>query len=155
MILISHRGNINGLNSKLENSKSQIDYVINDIGIECEVDVRIVKGEIYLGHDYPAEKVNIEFLAKNRRSLWIHCKNFEALDFFSSQFKECKFNFFWHHKDLCTLTSNGTIWYYPSKEIYSNGVNVLPEKFTNPESLKERFRETFGVCSDYIGKFLY
>ena len=52
MILISHRGNINGKNESLENSKSYIKRAL-DLGYDVEVDVWFNNKTFYLGHDEP------------------------------------------------------------------------------------------------------
>ena len=64
MILISHRGNINGPNKDKENSLSYIQEAIN-LGYDVEIDLWVINGELFLGHDSPQYIVNFEWI-KNR-----------------------------------------------------------------------------------------
>ena len=77
MIFISHRGNINGIIKKRENTISYIKEALS-AGFNVEVDIWYKKNSFYLGHDYPKIKVNTKFL-KNKK-IWCHAKNFEAVE---------------------------------------------------------------------------
>ena len=79
MILISHRGNIDGPNPNLENKPSYILEAINK-GYDCEVDFWFRDGKFILGHDEPQYEIPFEFIKNYYRKLWIHCKNKEALE---------------------------------------------------------------------------
>ena len=48
MIVISHRGNIDGPNPKTENKPHQIEKVIS-MDVQVEIDVRFVENSWYLG----------------------------------------------------------------------------------------------------------
>jgi hypothetical protein len=50
MILISHRGNINGIESNNENNPEYIQKAL-DLVYNVEVDLRIKDNKLYLGHD--------------------------------------------------------------------------------------------------------
>jgi hypothetical protein len=52
MILISHRGNLNGKDVDNENNPLYIDRALGK-GYDVEVDVWYVNGKWYLGHDEP------------------------------------------------------------------------------------------------------
>ena len=82
--LISHRGNISGPNISLENDPRYILEALS-LGYDCEVDVWLVKKELYLGHDEPTYKTSMDFLSRHEESLWVHCKNFEALEYFNEK----------------------------------------------------------------------
>jgi hypothetical protein len=73
MILIAHRGLVDGPNKEIENSPEQILTAI-DLGYDCEIDVWYDDGW-YLGHDMPQYKTDAKFLLKNKESFWIHSKN--------------------------------------------------------------------------------
>ena len=105
MILISHRGNINSINRELENKQEYIQAAL-DLGYDVEIDVWLMDGTLHLGHDGPEREVNIEWLLKRSKKLWIHCKNFESLSFLSD------FNLilFFHEKEDYTIVSNKKIW---------------------------------------------
>ncbi len=144
MILISHRGNIKGPNTKLENKFSYIDKALNK-GYDCEIDVRFIDNNLYLGHDEPQYKINLHWLYQRRHKLWIHCKDLNSLAFFSNTGSGNDFNFFFHENDLGVLTSFNYIW---STNVIEKGILVIPEMFnTKPTS------KTLGVCSDYIKKY--
>ena len=51
MILIAHRGNIDGP-SEMENHPDHIQKAL-DAGFHVEVDAWVIDGEIFLGHDEP------------------------------------------------------------------------------------------------------
>ena len=60
MILISHRGNIDGKNLEQENSPKYIDNAIS-LGYDVEVDIWLIGRELYLGHDNPDYQIEISF----------------------------------------------------------------------------------------------
>jgi len=144
MILIAHRGNINGPIPTLENKETYLDTAISK-GYEVEVDVWVKDNLIFMGHDEPQYVIDLKWFEDRLRKLWIHCKNIEAILFF----KELKkpFNYFWHENDTITLTSNGFIWAYPGKQPIKNSIAVMPE--INDDDLIS----CLGVCSDYVSKY--
>ena len=81
--LISHRGNLFGPNLSQENKESTILKAV-DSGFDCEIDVWFLDKNLYLGHDKPTYKTSLKFLSEIQEFSWIHCKNFEALDYFAS-----------------------------------------------------------------------
>ena len=147
MILISHRGNINGPNPELENKPEYIDTAIY-LGYDVEIDVQMIDNEIYLGHDRPQYKINIEWIYVRINKLWVHCKNIEAIEFFSYIENNNKINYFWHQEDTVTLTSKRYVWAFPGKQPIKNSVAVLPEVYKDP------INQCAGVCSDYISKYV-
>ena len=145
MLLISHRGNLNGSNPKLENSEAYILAALKK-GFDVEVDFWKEKdGDIYLGHDAPTYKVNMIFLTDYKDKFWIHCKNLAALH----HMKNLEgFNYFWHQTDDYTLTSKGYIWTYPDKPVTEKNIIVIFGKMA-----KENLPNCFGVCSDYVEEY--
>lgn len=140
MILISHRGNIDGRVPEKENHPDYIDQAIA-LGYDVEVDLWNIKGMLLLGHDQPQYEVSQHWLEERNNKLWIHCKNIEAVEYFN-MIEE--FNYFWHQEDTVTLTSFTYIWAYPGKQPIKNSIAVMPEIY-NEEVLHCK-----GVCSDYI-----
>ena len=65
MKIISHRGNIDGVNTDTENDPNQIDKVIH-MGYDVEIDLRIKDDRLFLGHDYLQYEINIEWLNKRK-----------------------------------------------------------------------------------------
>ena len=144
MKFIAHRGNLWGPSSN-ENDPSWIDEAIR-FGYDVEIDVRLISGRIFLGHDDPQYEVDMKYLHKIHQHAWIHCKNLEALHFF---LKMPEFNCFWHQNDDYTITSHGYIWAFPGKPLTSRSIAIMPEL-----AAKEIPEQAFGVCSDYIDNIL-
>ena len=146
MIYIAHRGLTHGPDAELENNPIQISKAVK-LGYDCEVDLWVVNGELFLGHDEPTYKVDYTFLSIN--PLWIHAKNLDALVWLQNHHK--KFNYFWHQNDDFTLTSEGYIWTYPGKPLSENSICVMPEWNISTEHLHNFDQNCYGVCSDYVG----
>lgn len=142
--LIAHRGNINDRIESYENEPCYIDKAI-EAGYEVEVDVWYVNNTLYLGHDKPQYGVNFQWFKDRVLDLWIHCKNVEAINYFSDT--DYDFNYFWHENDTITLTSKNYIWVYPGKQPIEKSIAVMPE--INDDDLSK----CIGICSDYIEKY--
>ena len=136
MILISHRGNTHGPFPLMENNPEYIDTTIL-LGYEVEIDVWVIEGTFYLGHDEPQYKINITDYLNER--YWLHCKNSEA---FESLFNKYNVgNFFWHQEDDYTMTSSGLIWAYPGVKRLDNSVVLFPK-------CAEDAINVYGVCDN-------
>lgn len=142
MILISHRGNLNGPNPNIENHPNRIDSAIYE-GFDVEIDIRVVNNKLYLGHDKPQHLINIGWLQKRKDNLWIHCKDLITLYKFNTYYNYL--NYFFHDSDLGVLTSHRYIW---SANNVNNGILVMPELFNTKSN-----KYTLGVCSDYIKNY--
>jgi hypothetical protein len=151
MKLIAHRGNIDGPNPSEENSLEYIDSALNK-GYDVEVDIfyNTFSDSLYLGHDDSQHVVERYWLASRIEKLWIHCKNIEALYYFSS--KTGGYNYFWHQNDDYTLTSKNYIWTYPGKPYTSRSVIVMPEKFLKDDFQSLMVYNCYGICTDYPSK---
>lgn len=141
-IYISHRGNVNGVNSALENTIPYIESAILQ-GFDCEIDLWKIGTDYFLGHDKPQHKISTEFLFTHSASLWIHCKNFEALSDLSTK---AALNIFWHQQDSFTLTSKGYIWTFPGINIPKYYKKVITVLFSDTP-VSDSFG---GYCSDNI-----
>jgi hypothetical protein len=148
LIIISHRGNTNGINCDLENHPDQIDLLTSQ-SINVEIDVWVKSDQIFLGHDEPKYKVNESWLSDKIEYLWIHCKSFEAVNFFYKS--KLNFNYFFHQNDELTLTSHGFIWVYPGKTYNENAI-IVCKNINDLECLDKK--KPLGICSDYISKLL-
>ena len=144
MILIAHRGNIDGKSELYENEPNYIDKALKK-GYDVEIDVWVIEGNFYLGHDKPQYGITLEWLDKRKNELWIHCKNIEAMEWFNSLFDT--YNYFWHQEDTLTLTSKGYIWAYPGKQPIKTSIAVMPEIYNDDIS------QFLGICSDYIQNY--
>ena len=137
MILISHRGNLNGRS----NRENEPDYIHEALvkDFDVEIDVWYVGGDFWLGHDKPQYLTEKNFLENPK--LWCHAKNINALNEMLKEGIHC----FWHQEDDVTLTSKGYMWTYPGKKLTDTSISVLPE--LNDEDLSKNI---LGICSDYI-----
>lgn len=144
MKIISHRGNIRGSVPDKENRPSYIDCAIGN-GYDVEIDVRLIDGDLWLGHDEPQYKVDHNWLDKRKDYLWIHCKNLEAAT-------ECwKYRSFCHTKDPFTYTSNGKIWLHDlsmkmDENVIIPLIDLIDIDYTKDSLL---FSNAFGICTDY------
>ena len=142
MKLISHRGNITGRNTELENKPEYIDAAI-ELGYDVEVDVWYKDEDFWLGHDEPKYKISLEYLSKP--GLWCHAKNSDALYQMSINADKIM-HYFWHQEDDYTITSQGYLWTYPGKKPYPNSICIGDPALYSKQSI-------YGICSDEIGEF--
>ena len=140
MILISHRGNVYGPNSSLENTEGYIEKARKKYFVE--IDVWKIKDRWWLGHDGPKNETTEDFIRQS--DLLLHAKNLEAFKTMIDEELHC----FWHQNDYYTLTSRGLIISYPG---YAAGSNVICMK---PELLSmDTISDCYAICSDYVGVF--
>lgn len=147
MIYIAHRGLFEGPDATKENHPDQINKALSK-GYHVEIDIRYVNKKLVLGHDEPQYEIKSDLL--NFRKTWIHCKNIEALYYFSTYIGE-QFNYFWHENDQYTLTSKKYLWTYPDKELTDMSIMVMPE-YVDDTLLNTKKVLCYGICSDYIDK---
>lgn len=152
MKLISHRGNISGINPLKENSIDYVEEAISE-GFDVEIDLWVVDGSFYLGHDDPKYYVPMSWLVKYKDVLWIHSKNMQALEEISTS--SIDFNYFWHEQDRYTVTSKGIIWVLIGQFPCSNSVIVLPEAVSMYVEPTIYFDKCYGICSDVIQNYQY
>lgn len=109
-------------------------------GFDVEIDIRVIDGKVWAGHDHAEYLIHEDFLAKYREKLWIHCKNLDALNYFTS--KLLPYKYFYHNEDKYTLTSNGFIWTYPGGKVGPWSIIVdLDKNITSG---------AYGTCNDYV-----
>lgn len=143
MILISHRGNLEGKILERENHPDYIDEAIA-LGYDVEVDLWSIDDVFFLGHDTPQYEIPQAWINERYSKLWIHCKNIKAIEWLN---RVRGFNWFWHQEDTLTLTSQQYIWAYPGKQPIQNSIAVMPEIYN------EQVTHCIGVCSDYIKNY--
>lgn len=148
MLVIAHRGLLNGPDLNLENRPDTIQKALLK-GYDVEIDLQVVNGQPFLGHDAPAYAVNINLLKTER--LWIHAKTLEAANFCSNYLNFR--NWFFHQNDDCIIINKKFLWTYPRKDIplYDNSIAVLPELNYTDDEIKAF--KCFGICTDYASKF--
>jgi len=143
MRILAHRALINGPDKNRENNPKYIEECIK-LGFDVEVDIWYEYG-LFLGHDSPQYPISLSRLQLKRDQLWIHCKNFVALNEFVNYGH--KLNYFWHENDNYTLTSNNKTWQAHTKEVSKNSIIVdlnLENDYNDP-----RLKNIHGVCTDY------
>jgi len=146
MILISHRGNIDGPNKVRENSPYYIMEALT-MGYDVEIDLWCRHGALYLGHDTYQYQIDLDWLEEKAKHLWVHCKNIEALEMANWFAQRKDLHYFWHQEDTVTLTSKGYIWAYPGKQPIENSIAVMPELN------KDNIGKCIGVCSDFVATY--
>lgn len=153
MILIAHRGNINGPNPSQENNPSYVEMALQS-GYHIEIDVWLIESQLFLGHDNPQYLVTLDFLQRDDRII-CHAKTIDTLQFLLKHKLHC----FFHDKDSATLTSHNLIWLYPGMKPCEQGILVMPEwesidygEKTWLDFVIEKKDTCYGVCSDYVGK---
>ena len=145
MRYIAHRGNMNGP-SALENHPDHIREALQ-AGFDVEVDIWLIDGDIWFGHNEPQYPAHITVL--NNR-YWLHCKNIEALRFFGGiEINEA--NVFWHESDDYTLTNKRFIWTNIGKDLTGRSIMVMPE-ITDSTLENTLDVDCAGICSDWIQK---
>lgn len=142
MILIAHRGNINGPSAD-ENNPELIRSVWA-LGYYTEIDVWYIDHQFWLGHDEPTYLVDLEFISDERN--WCHAKHFASLQAMLAHNVPHVFS---HDQDDFTLTSCGHIWTYPGKELGPASIAVMPELVQDVTTVP---RNIFGICSDLVSK---
>lgn len=147
MILISHRGNITG---RIPESENQPEYIQDTIiiGYDVEIDVRMKEGELYLGHDYPQYKIELEWLLERRDSLWIHTKDFESLNLLIDK----GLRVFFHEQERQTIINNtNLIWSHDLGSISNKSIIPLLD-LQSINRYGHLAQNVYGVCSDYLHK---
>jgi len=159
MILIAHRGNVNGPNPERENTISYLQEAL-DAGYSIEVDVWTVNAsykligidgttssgvlwsnKLWLGHDKPLEEVPLSFLRDSR--VWVHCKDVDTYTYLS---KFPDVNCFEQEDQSLSVTSRGYHWAGSSNQDqefpmirFWDGSSVIPSRTT-------------GIYSDFAGR---
>jgi hypothetical protein len=146
MILIAHRGNINGKQRGRENTIPYIDEALAE-GFDVEIDLWGHRNFLYLGHDEPLGIVDPVYL--QNPSLWCHAKNLDAVVKLQHLNTKGGYNihFFWHQKDDIALTSKNYIWAFPGKQPIRDSIAVLPEVGGDV------LTHCQGICSDNIAVY--
>lgn len=136
MILIAHRGNINGPNPDREN---RTDYLFEALNkkFQIEIDVWYEDKQWWLGHDEPRWKTGTTIF----EGAWLHAKNKEALE----RLQGTNLNYFWHDGDDYTITSKGYVWCHKDAVLVPNSVCLLPEN-----GYKGDITKCYAICSDYV-----
>lgn len=158
--LISHRGNLYASDYSGNPFENTPDYIDNAIrrGFDVEIDVRVNKGIIFLGHDTMITPIPLQYLRDRYEYLWIHLKNHEAVNFFLNSVEQSLYNYFWHEDDTLSITSKGYIWTSDWASVtgglktilMSSAYNNPVESGIDPINLFTLLKKYDGICSDNI-----
>lgn len=151
MIIIAHRGLLQGPHQTQWENHPQQALSLLEQDYQVELDVRYLEHKWYLGHDQPQHEVDVQFLTKP--GLWLHAKNTAACDALQELRREYHFvNFFWHESDSRTLTSQGHWWTQPGHDLVQNSVAVLPELHVTDLKVCLNWC-CLAICTDWGSKF--
>jgi hypothetical protein len=143
MILISHRGNLNGANLEMENRQDYIDIALG-LKYDVEIDIWMINDALFLGHDEPQYRINEKWLSERADKLWIHAKNISIVEWLVNK---NNLHWFWHQEDTITLTSKKFIWAFPGKQIITNSIAVMPELYNDD------ITKCIGICTNLINTY--
>lgn len=148
MKIYSHRGNMHGASGD-ENSPDYILAAINS-GFRVEVDVRVINGAIWLGHDEPQYEVRPTWLYQHSDNLLLHLKNTDALSLWTSHHCFC------HVSDPFAPTSRSLVWLHDLARLsclsQSSKQKTIIPLITEEQLLQVLCNDAcdvYGVCSDY------
>lgn len=170
MILISHRGNLDGSNPKNENTQEYIQEAL-DSGFHVEIDIWRKNNKLFLGHNKPENEVEEGWLLDRREKLWVHAKNPEALFYltYSHLSRDKCLCVFFHENERYAIIQNGRnehgilvdglIWAHDTTNL--NSKCIIPvlhqmqwNKLNHPyhPSIKIPKQKIWGICSDYVSE---
>ena len=148
MKLISHRGNTTSINPLLENSPEYIDQALIDYDVE--IDIRLINGDLMLGHDIGQYKVEKSWLLDRRDKLWIHCKDYHSFSFLT----RTNLKTFYHSIENCVAIRNEKyIWCHDLNMCDQN--SIIPLLSQNDILLLKYLPEVYAVCSDFVSLINY
>lgn len=137
MLIISHRGNLDGPNPVTENNPHQVMKAIYQ-GFDVEVDLWWKDNGLFLGHDEPKYKIDYWFLVN--KHLWIHCKNIEAVTYLSSD----DYLHLFYHEGKVAYTSKAFLITAPGEMTGFKSVACLPESVPD-----WNIKDAYAICTDY------
>lgn len=151
MKFISHRGNLHGPNTALENDPIHLLSILRTTSYDIEVDVWSFNSLLLLSHDLEdKKKITFEefdhMFSSYKNRLWVHCKNIEAL----IQLSKTSYNCFGHNDDSFVLTSKLNIFTKPGI-ISSDSITVMPELIYDDEDFS--VFNCKGILTDYPIKY--
>lgn len=143
MLIIAHRGLLEGPDKELENHPDQLLKAIRQ-GFDIEVDMWYNDSGLWLGHDEPQYLIEEAGLYPWLYGLhsWIHAKDLATMVYLMEEYSSS--NIFYHTDEDVVLTSQKYMWAHPTKRI-DGAICVLPELY--PERAVPK--NAFGICTDY------
>lgn len=150
-MIISHRGNIFGPHPACENFPEYVDTALKE-GYMAEIDMRIYRNELFLGHDYPQYKIDEDWLLDRYLNLWVHAKDLQSLLWLTEKTQETLFpiKYFYHSNDDCTIVNKNYIWVHNLTErSLLNERCIIPLIQRNQIETLPIYSNIGGVCTDY------
>lgn len=144
-LLISHRGNLRGMDLAKENTIPYITEAL-DAGFHVMIDVWAVAGGKLLatGTTEPLYAVEPTFL-KNEKII-CRARNETTL----TELLELGVHCFYHDNDPITLTNGGLVWTKPGHPLTVRSVMTFPEHI-HPDPTYCRNILCAGICTNFIG----
>lgn len=141
--LFSHRGNLTGIQSELENTLDYVTCALNK-GFNVVVDAWLVgDSHIAIGTDRAQNPVTLDFL-QNQKVL-TRARTIETLQYLIENKVHC----FMEGKDDYIMTNGGLFWTYPKQNITKNCILTMPENFLSDITLTNNIK-CAGICSNRI-----
>lgn len=138
MKFIAHRGNTVGPQPSFENRIHYIEEARAD-GHAVEIDLQLVEGVLYLGHDDPQECFPLEWAESD--DFFCHAKTPDTF----GELLRLGAHTFYHENDAVTLTSRQLIWCFP-------GVHTVDTRAVwldlHDKPVPENLSGIYGVCGD-------
>lgn len=142
-LLISHRGNTNGINTSRENSPEYIKEALEK-DYFVVVDVFLIGEKHFaLGSNAPQYATTLDFLKNN--NIIARANSVECLDALITNEVHC----FYHKHDKCVLTSGGLVWTRTGSNITQRCIFNMPE-WTLDDITTIKDLQCAGICSDKI-----
>jgi hypothetical protein len=141
MIIVAHRGNLDGPDSCNHNIEKLHKAI--QAGFYVELDLWLKDGKYYLGHDKPEQQITLaEF---DHPQVFFHLKNLflPTLNFADA---------FAIHQDNYALTLRGKLWCNYGAGFVENSIVCAPELVGANQSLNEflyEHKNAWGICTDY------
>ncbi len=142
MIIYAHRGNLTGRTPARENAPDYIDNAIAT-GFHVEIDLRMVDGKFFLGHDKAQHPITAQWLRERKHRLLAHIKDHHAI----REAQGIGIDLFCHEKDEFTLTRMGFLW-LAQTAIVPDKYSIVP-LITREQIETYPHRGMYGVCSDF------
>ena len=144
MLLISHRGNTNGVDPSQENDPNYIDKALERYHVE--IDVRLCRGQLLLGHDVGQYLVDKQWLVERADKLLVHCKDYASL----SELTDTSLRTFYHSKEpYVAIRNTPLVWCH---NLACADPNSIVPLLTEADISLYPYLKVAGVCSDYISQ---
>ena len=145
MKIISHRGNINGPVPEKENRPSYIDSAIQ-LGYDVEIDLRIIDGDFWLGHDKPQYKIELTWMRLRKDNLWFHCKDINSALMLAELDRD--FKYFCHSSEPYVCTSHKYLWIHDLTGAINNKC-IIP-LLSKEDIINYKNNKPYAICTDFV-----